>query len=88
MTKFDYLRKNNSCRLRRKKITLSDDISMPCEPTNSNVIEQLKLMIIPGIYKMGEEIVPQKFKSENSKWKTCDFRNSCLWKKATINRYT
>ena len=34
MTKFDYLGKNNSCRLRRKKIRLSNDIPMPCEPTN------------------------------------------------------
>ena len=35
---------------------------MPCVPTNSDVIEQLKLKIVSGIYKMGEEIVPQKFK--------------------------
>ena len=49
-------------RLRRMKTRLSDDISMPCGPINSEVTEQLKLKVVPGIYKMGEEIVPQKFK--------------------------
>ena len=62
MTRFDYLGQNNNCRLRRKKIRLSDDISMPCEPTNSEVTEDLKLKIASGVYKMGEEIVPQNFK--------------------------
>ena len=88
MTRFDYVGQNNSCRLRRKKIRLSDDISMPCEPTNSEVTKDSKLKIASGVYKMGEEIVPQNFKSVNIKWKTCDFGNSCLWKKATIKRYT
>ena len=34
---------------------------MPCEPTNDEVMKQLKDKIKAGVYKMGEEIVAQTF---------------------------
>ena len=34
---------------------------MPCEPTNDEVLEQLKEKNKAGLYTMGEVIVPQKF---------------------------
>ena len=34
---------------------------MPCEPTNDEVLKQLKEKIKAGLYTMGEVIVRQKF---------------------------
>ena len=36
---------------------------MPCEPTNDEVLKQLKEKIKAGLYTMGEAIVPQKFQN-------------------------
>ena len=61
LERFEYLGKSTELRIRRKKIRLTEGITMPCEPTNKQVIEELKKKVADGIYTMGEEIVPQTF---------------------------
>ena len=62
LDKFEYMGKNNELRERRKLNKLSDNISMPGDPTEETVIANLKKKIENGIYSMGEEIVPQTYK--------------------------
>ena len=44
---------------------------MPCEPTNDNIMKELKDKI-KGVYNMGEEIVPQTFKKFQIKDGECE----------------
>ena len=60
--KFEYHGKSNSPRSRRQLIQLKIETTMPKEPTEDEVIKELKKKIVLGIYTMGEEIVPQIFK--------------------------
>ncbi|XP_065672107.1 uncharacterized protein LOC136089935 [Hydra vulgaris] len=55
----------NNIQYRRKKRRLNmpyiRDISLPCEPTNKKIKQQLKKKIDDGTYNSGEKIVPQRY---------------------------
>ena len=62
LNRFEYHSKSTTPRLRRQLLRLSNDTTMPQEPTEEKVMEKLNEKIDQGIYTMGEEIVPQMFK--------------------------
>ena len=61
MSNLDY--KGNCSRRKRRKMK-GASISIPCDPINENVKNQLKKMVNDGKYTIGEVIVPQKYEKQ------------------------
>ena len=61
ISNLQYKRKGNedNCTRRKRRKIKGTSISIPCDPTNKNVKNELKKMLNAGKYTLGEVVVPQ-----------------------------